>query len=74
MTGGNYCCRQDVPKSYDISTLAYVSTPSHIKKVSNIWSGKVKTIEFPYNRAIDIDDKFDYEMACHLWDQNNKKL
>ncbi len=71
--GKNYSCRQHVPKSYEISTLAYVTTPKHIKKVSSIWSGKVKALEFPYERAIDIDDKFDYDMACQIWYEANKK-
>ncbi len=70
--GHNYTCRQQVPKSFEISTLAYVSTPSHIEKVSSIWSGKVKSVEFPYERALDIDDRLDYELACHLWNKNRK--
>ena len=57
-------------KSFEISTLAYVTTPSYIKKASNIWSGKVKSIVFPYERALDIDDKFDYEMACRFGMKN----
>ena len=70
--GRNYTSRQQVPKSFEISTLAYVSTPSHIEKVSSIWSGKVKSLEFPYERALDIDDRLDYELACHLWNKNRK--
>ena len=71
--GGNYTSRQQVPKSFEISTLAYVTTPSYIKKASNIWSGKVKSIVFPYERALDIDDKFDYEMACQIWNKKYNK-
>ena len=69
--GNNYSCRQQVPKTFDISTLAYVTTPSHIKKVSSIWDGRVKSLTFPYERALDIDDELDYEMACHLWEKNH---
>ena len=65
--GGNYTSRQQVPKRFEISTLAYVTTPSYINKESNIWAGKVKSIVFPYEKALDIDDQFDYEMACHIW-------
>ncbi len=71
--GQNYSCRQQVPKSFEISTLAYITTPSHIERVSSIWSGKVKSIEFPYERAIDIDDKLDYDLACLIWNKNKEK-
>ena len=69
--GEKFSCRQQVPKSYEISTLAYVSTPFHINNVTSIWDGRVKAIEFPYERAIDIDDRFDYAMACQIWNENN---
>ena len=70
--GQNYSCRQQVPKSFEISPLAYVTTPSYIEKGSSMWSGKVKSLEFPYERALDIDDRLDYELACRLWDKNRK--
>ena len=55
--------RQDSPKTYDITTVAYVSTPEFILNSSSIWEGKVKGIIIPKERALDIDDKFDFLVA-----------
>ncbi len=55
--------RQDVPKSYDLTTVAYVAKASYILSMTGIFDGKVKLSEVPPNRALDIDDKFDLKIA-----------
>ena len=55
--------RQDVPKTYDLTTVAYVAKASYILKMKGIFSGAVKLSEIPSKRALDIDDKFDLKIA-----------
>ncbi len=63
------CCRrQDVPKAYDMTTVAYVSRPIFIRKASNIFSGRTKSVLIPKERAIDIDTEFDFRVASFLKD------
>ena len=62
--------RQDAPKCFDICTVAYVSRPDFIIKKKSIWDGIVKGIEIPIERSIDIDNKFDFEIAEFLINKN----
>ena len=58
--------RQEAPKSFDISTIAYVAKTNFILNFSSIWDGKVKGVIIPKERALDIDDKYDFLIAQHL--------
>tara|TARA_B100000886_G_scaffold340216_1_gene308460 strand:+ start:3904 stop:4614 length:711 start_codon:yes stop_codon:yes gene_type:complete len=58
--------RQDAPKTFDMTTVAYVSTPEFILNSSKIWDGKVKGVLIPKERALDIDDKFDFLIADYF--------
>ena len=64
----NYSCkrRQDAPSSYDMTTVAYVSSPNFVLNKNTIWDGKVATIIIPPERAIDIDTQIDLEFAQFL--------
>lgn len=55
--------RQDAPECYDLTTVAYVTTSSYILKSSSIWAGNVSGIIIPKERAIDIDDYYDFVCA-----------
>ena len=59
--------RQDVPKSYDMTTVAYVSRPSFILSEKNLFNGKVKAVLIPTERSIDIDTELDWEVAEYLF-------
>jgi N-acylneuraminate cytidylyltransferase len=58
--------RQDAPKSFDLTTICYVFKPNYIKSNFNLFSGKVGYVHIPKQRAIDIDDKWDYRIAISL--------
>jgi len=58
--------RQDAPKSFDLTTICYVFKPNYIKSNFNLFSGKVGYVLIPKQRAIDIDDKWDYRIAISL--------
>lgn len=55
--------RQDAPRIYDITTVAYVSRPRFILEADNIWQGRVKMHEVPVERALDIDTPYDFFIA-----------
>ena len=53
--------RQDAPKF--ISLNVYVTRPNYILNASGLWEGNTIGVEIPENRAIDIDTKYDFEIA-----------
>jgi N-acylneuraminate cytidylyltransferase len=58
-----YFRRQDAPECYNLTTVCYVFKPAYILKKLDLFSGNVGYVEIPKERAIDIDDKFDYEIT-----------
>ena len=63
--------RQDSPKSFDITTVAYALKTDFIRVSDNIWQGNVFGVEIPLERSIDIDNFLDYKIANFLF-HNNK--
>lgn len=61
--------RQDAPVAYDMTTVAYVSRPDFILNNTGVFSGKVKSVVVPKERAIDIDDSFDFMVAEALYQE-----
>ena len=59
--------RQDAPAVYDMTTVAYVTRPDFILRNVGIFAGKVKSVIVPKERAIDIDDSFDFSIAEALY-------
>ena len=47
--------RQDIPRVLDMTTVAYVTTPKYIIENNSIFSGKVRHVHIPIERALDID-------------------
>jgi len=64
--GTRYFCRQDVPRVYDMTTVAYVSSPDFILNADSIFSGRVRSVLVPDERAIDIDTMLDFKFAEFL--------
>lgn len=58
--------RQDAPICFDICTAAYVSTPNFILNNTSIWDGIVKGVKVPFERAIDIDNQYDFDIANYF--------
>ena len=59
----NITRRQDAPDIYDVTTVAYVTNPKFILEKDNIFSGKVRHVHIPIERALDIDTPFDLKIA-----------
>jgi N-acylneuraminate cytidylyltransferase len=64
--------RQDVPKTYDMTTVAYVARPSFIIDNDSLWDGRVKGVVVPIDRSIDIDTELDLEIAEFLMCRRSK--
>jgi len=58
--------RQDVPQCYDLTTVAYVTRPEFVLSANGIFEGRVKGVEIPVERAIDIDTELDFKIAEYL--------
>lgn len=61
--------RQDVPLVYDITTVAYVARPDFILTQDGLFAGHVRPVVVPKERAVDIDDEFDFKVAQTLFEQ-----
>ncbi len=72
-SGKNIFRRQDAPEIFDMTTVAFVLKPDFILNNNSIWDGKVKGTEIPLERAIDIDDQIDLDMARFLYNDRFKQ-
>ena len=61
--------RQDAPIVYDMATVAYVAKPTFVIAHSSIFEGRVRAVQVPIERAIDIDTLFDFQIAELLMQQ-----
>jgi len=55
--------RQDAPKVFDVTTVAYVFRPDFIMKMKSLFDGKIRTVVIPEERAVDIDTELDFQFA-----------
>ncbi|MCG9584117.1 acylneuraminate cytidylyltransferase family protein [Vibrio tubiashii] len=55
--------RQDAPEVFDITTVVYAATPEFVLHNYGLFSGKVTSIQVPKERAVDIDDIYDFRLA-----------
>lgn len=58
--------RQDAPEVMDVSTVAYVADPHFLVAGGKLFSGRVKVVPVPVERAIDIDTAHDFAIAEFL--------
>ena len=59
--------RQDAPKAFNITTVAYAALPEYILNTSNLMNGDISAVTVPKNRAVDIDDIDDFQFAEFLF-------
>lgn len=65
--------RQDAPDVYDMATVAYVADPIFVLTHSGTFSGRVRAVQVPVERAIDIDTLLDFQIAECLLDIREQK-
>lgn len=62
----NVSRRQDVPTVFDMATVAYVASPEFVLTRNTLFEGRVRAVEIPPERAIDIDTLLDFRIAEYL--------
>ncbi len=63
---GEIVRRQDAPKVYDMTTVAYAARPQFIMRSRGVFDGKVQAVIVPPERAVDIDTELDFAFAEFL--------
>jgi CMP-N-acetylneuraminic acid synthetase len=63
---GTVVRRQDAPEVFDLTTFAYVANPQHVMRTRGLFSGRVRSVEVPVERSIDIDTIHDFNIAEFL--------
>ena len=58
--------RQDAAPVFDIATVAYVINPAFVMSAQSMFAGRVRAVEVPIERAVDIDTLLDFQMAEFL--------
>ena len=61
--------RQDAPKCYDLTTVAYAMNPSFVLSASRLWDGNIAGVEMPKDYSIDIDTQHDFNVAQIMYEQ-----
>jgi CMP-N-acetylneuraminic acid synthetase len=59
--------RQDAPECFDLCTVCYIFKPEYILRSKNLFSGKADFFEVSKKSSLDIDTKFDYDIAKFLY-------
>lgn len=65
--------RQDAPPVYDMATVAYVAAPAFVFSHLSIFAGRVRAVQVPVDRAVDIDTLLDFDMAEFLMKRRMEK-
>lgn len=58
--------RQDAPRVYDITTVAYAFRPAFVLRTNSEFDGKMRAVIVPPERAVDIDTELDFAFAEFL--------
>lgn len=66
---GQYQRRQDAPRLFDLTTVAYVARADFVLQHQGLWQGRVGLVEVPRERAIDIDEPLDLYLAQCLYER-----
>jgi len=65
--------RQSAPIVYDITTVCYVANSQFIMSNDSIFGGRVRSVNVPAERSIDIDTLYDFQVAEFLMEMREKK-
>ncbi len=72
-TGQRIVRRQDAPQVFDLTTVVYVASPSYVLGCDGLLDGRVRAINVPAIRALDIDTPLDLEFARFIAAKSDKK-
>lgn len=63
--------RQDAPAVFDITTVVYAARPDFILQQEKLFDGVITSIVVPKERAVDIDDIYDFMLAEAILKRDN---
>jgi N-acylneuraminate cytidylyltransferase len=66
--------RQDAPVVYDMTTVCYVLKTSFVLSRSALFQGRIRAINIPLERSLDIDTLYDFELAEFLISRNKLRI
>ena len=61
--------RQDAPKIYEITTVAYAAKASYVMSTARLLDGQVRAVIVPEERSLDIDSELDLQFAEFLFER-----
>lgn len=61
--------RQDAPVMYDITTVAYTTSPAWVLSMDRVLAGRVRAVLVPCLRGLDIDTEADFRIAEFCYQQ-----
>jgi N-acylneuraminate cytidylyltransferase len=64
--------RQDAPVVYDVASVAYAVRPAFVFSTMVLLSGKVKVVQIPRERSLDIDDEVDFAFAEFMMERRTR--
>lgn len=64
--------RQDARPLYAMTTVAYVAWADFVLSHDNMWQGRVRGVEIPPERALDVDSEWDLHVADLVLRERNK--
>jgi CMP-N-acetylneuraminic acid synthetase len=70
---GNVAHRQEAPKVYDMTTVAYAAAPDFLRSGRKLFEGRVRAVEVPAERALDIDEPLDLDVARFLYSRKTNR-
>lgn len=70
---GRVTRRQDAPVVYDLATVAYVARPQWVLSHDGVFDGRVRGVEIPVERAVDIDTLHDFRLAEFLLNERDAR-
>ena len=68
--GNQFKNRQSAPRTFDMTTVAYVVNPQFVQKKQGMFEGRVRSVHIPSERALDIDTPLDFRIAQCLITEN----
>lgn len=68
--GGGIANRQEAPSVFDMTTVAYAASPDYIRSGKALFEGRVRAVVVPAERALDIDEPLDLEIARFLFSRS----
>lgn len=73
LSGGPVVIRQAAPVMYDITTVAYAARAEYVLASPSLFGGRIKAVQVPQERALDIDSMHDLEVAELLLGKRQKR-